>query len=85
MILEVPDHSLLLNTFAVAVDGSRAMAFGGGLHAGAIVTAWNGNHQIAERIFVLNVRHIDTSSDADVLTRYVIVLAVPADLLKRNH
>lgn len=76
-ILSIADPALIPGTLVTAIEGGPALAFGGQLRAGSVVTAWAGDRRIVDRVLVLYVKRFEAQGTPGPIERYVVVLAVP--------
>lgn len=76
-VLQLNDPALISGMTVLAIEGGPALAFGGHLQSGTVVSAWAGERQILDRLLVLDVRRFETNQTSEGLPRYVIIVAVP--------
>lgn len=73
----VVDTALLSNTVAIAVEGDPALALGGQLRASNVVNIWDRSNLILNEVLVLDVKMIKSCTETEMISRYVIILAIP--------
>lgn len=78
-VLSIADPMVISGTLVTAIEGGPALAFGGQLRTGTVVTAWVDDRRIADHLLVLYVKRFDAQGTSGPIERYVIILAVPSD------
>lgn len=75
-VFAIADTDLISNTVIVAVEGGNTLTFGNTLRPGMVVSAWDGEQKIVDRLLVVDVKPSSSTDDP----RNVVIVAVPREL-----